>query len=110
MTKSQLEVLEHVKGKSFPFYVFVSGGAGVGKSLLTKAIVAYLQLFTSKTLNTNPVVVCAPTGTAANNINGETLHSLLKIPVHTFVHYSSISLLFETTSKKISKCTYNHLG
>lgn len=78
MTKSQLEVLEHVKlkfeGKSFPFYVFVSGGAGVGKSFLTKAIVAYLQLFTSKTLNTNPVVVCAPTGTAANNINGETLH------------------------------------
>lgn len=46
MTKSQLEVLEHVKlkyeGKSFPFYVFVSGGAGVGKSFLTKAIVAYL--------------------------------------------------------------------
>lgn len=95
MTKSQLEVLEHVKlkfeGKSFPFYVFVSGGAGVGKSFLTKAIVAYLQLFTSKTLNTNPVVVCAPTGTADNNINGETLHSLLKIPVHKFVHYSSVS-------------------
>lgn len=46
MTESQLEVLEHVKltfeGKSFPFYVFVSGGAGVGKSFLTKAIVAYL--------------------------------------------------------------------
>lgn len=58
---------------------------------MTKAIVAYLQLFTSKTLNTNPVVVCAPTGTAANNINGETLHSLIKIPVHKFVHYSSVS-------------------
>lgn len=107
--------MEHVKlkfeGKSFPFYVFVSGGAGVGKSFLTKAIVAYLQLFTSKTLNTNSVVVCVPTGTAANNINGETLHSLLTIPIHKFVHYSSVSsLLFETTSKKISKCTYNHLG
>jgi hypothetical protein len=95
MTQSQLEVLEYVKqkfeSKTFPFHVFISGGAGVGKSFLTKVIVAFLQLFTSKTFNTNPVVVCAPTGTAANNINGGTLHSLLKIPVNKFLHYSSVS-------------------
>lgn len=40
-------------------------------------IVAYLQLFTSVQVVLSPVVVCAPTGTAA----GATIHSLLRIPL-----------------------------
>ena len=36
MSSSQLEVLNYVKSKfeqkEFPFYVFISGGAGVGKT------------------------------------------------------------------------------
>ena len=65
--------------KNLPLYVFITDGAGVGKTFTTKTIVAYLQLFCAKVLNSNPVIVCAPTGTAANNINGQTLHSTLKI-------------------------------
>ena len=34
-----------------------------------------------------PVKVCAPTGTAARNIKGRTIHSLLKIPVTRYNNY-----------------------
>lgn len=68
LTLSQSKVLKFLKlkfqNKEFPFYMFISGGAGVGKTFLTKVIVAYLQLFCSKVSNSNPVLVCAPTGTA----------------------------------------------
>lgn len=37
--------------------------------------------------------MCAPTGTAANNINGRTLHSIFKIPIGPFLQYSSLSSL-----------------
>ena len=89
MSKSQMEALKYVKFKfensQLPFHVFITGGAGVGKTFITKAIIAYLQLFCAKITNSNPVIVCAPTGTAANNINGKTLHSVLKIPATDFL-------------------------
>lgn len=95
LTLSQSKVLKFLKlkfqNKEFPFYMFISGGAGVGKTFLTKVIVAYLQLFCSKVSNSNPVLVCAPTGTAANNINGGTIHSMLKIPVCKYLQYNCLS-------------------
>ena len=97
MTPSQERVLNYIhrkfKEKSVPFHLFVSGGAGVGKTFTSKIIIAYLQLFCSQLLSSNPVIVCAPTGTAANNINGRTLHSIFKIPIGPFLQYSSLSSL-----------------
>lgn len=52
--------------------VFMTGRAGSGKSTLLKTILA-----TSK----KRIIVTAPTGIAAKNVGGVTLHSLFKIPL-----------------------------
>lgn len=67
------------------FHYFITGGAGTGKSFVVNMIVAYLQLFTSHQPGCSPVVVYAPTGTAARNIRGSTIHNLLKIPVNKYL-------------------------
>ena len=95
LTPSQLKALYFVKSKyehkELPFHLFLTGGAGVGKTFTTKVIIAYLQLFCAKVLNSNTVVVCAPTGTAASNINGRTIHSLFRIPVAEYLNYAGLS-------------------
>ena len=52
--------------------IFLSGEAGTGKSFV-------LQEFLAKT-NRN-TVVCAPTGIAAINVGGTTLHRVFKVPM-----------------------------
>ena len=51
--------------------LFVTGRAGTGKSTLLRAIVRALD---------DQVVVGAPTGIAAFNVGGQTLHSLFRLP------------------------------
>ncbi len=53
-------------------HVFVTGRAGTGKSTLLN----HLAWHTSKQL-----VVCAPTGVAALNVGGQTIHSLFRLPI-----------------------------
>ena len=74
-----------IKTSDEPFFCFLSGGAGVGKSHVTKAL--YLQA-ALKYYNTRAgddfhqvkVLMLAPTGKAAYNIKGNTIHSALAIP------------------------------
>uniref|UniRef100_A0A914WZ63 ATP-dependent DNA helicase n=1 Tax=Plectus sambesii TaxID=2011161 RepID=A0A914WZ63_9BILA len=62
-----------------PIFHFISGLAGTGKSYLIECIADKLtQLFP----DCCRVVIGAPTGVAAFNVNGETLHRLFKLPVH----------------------------
>ena len=75
-------VLALKEGKPIePYHVFLSGPAGVGKSHVIKLIhsdtLKFLEL--SGTLRPDDVIVLltAPTGVAAFNINGMTLHSAL---------------------------------
>ena len=53
-------------------HVFVTGRAGTGKSTLLQ----HLSYRTSK-----QIAVCAPTGVAALNVEGQTIHSLLRLPI-----------------------------
>jgi ATP-dependent exoDNAse (exonuclease V) alpha subunit len=53
-------------------HIFVTGRAGTGKSTLLE----YLSWNTAKQL-----VVCAPTGVAALNVAGQTIHSLFRLPI-----------------------------
>lgn len=76
-------ILNTTKTNDEPYYVFLSGGAGVGKSHVLKVIYqALLRYF--DTAGENPdeikVVIGAPTGKAAYNIKGNTLHSIFHIP------------------------------
>ena len=58
----------------------VSGGAGTGKSYLIKAILQKAQELSG---HRNLVKIVSPTGSAASHFpDGQTIHSLLKIPAH----------------------------
>ncbi|KAF5827585.1 P-loop containing nucleoside triphosphate hydrolase protein [Dunaliella salina] len=63
-----------------PLCIFVTGGAGTGKSFLI-ALLYELLLRAHQGVVTQPVRLAAPTGVAASNIGGSTLHSLLNLPV-----------------------------
>uniref|UniRef100_A0AAZ1XPI0 ATP-dependent DNA helicase n=1 Tax=Oreochromis aureus TaxID=47969 RepID=A0AAZ1XPI0_OREAU len=71
-----------------PFFLYVNGGAGTGKSHLIKCIhseaskiLSRLPANAEEADISNPTVLLTSfTGTAAFSINGSTLHSLLKLP------------------------------
>ena len=53
-------------------HIFVTGRAGTGKS----TVLNHLAWNTSK-----QIAVCAPTGVAALNVDGQTIHSLFRLPI-----------------------------
>ena len=68
---------------SKPFQMFLSGGAGIGKSFLIKAITEYLKgvlRYPNQNLDQPPVLVTASTGKAGTGINDITLHSAFHLP------------------------------
>lgn len=71
--------------------VFITGGAGTGKSYLLRAIVYFLM---SAGKN---VVVCAPTGIAAANVGGMT--------IHTTFNFNSSALIQPKRKKPIQRVT-----
>ena len=88
LNKEQKEFFYHIlhliKTSESPFYCFVSGGAGVGKSHLTKSLYqAALKYYNSRAgddFHQVKILMLAPTGKAAFNINGNTIHNALSIP------------------------------
>lgn len=68
--------------------VFVTGKAGTGKSVL-------LQYFKYK--SSKQMVIVAPTGVAALNVGGQTIHSLFKIPPQ-FIEKDSLRVNYKTAS------------
>ena len=78
--KNDLEIPE-------PFYIFLSGGGGVGKSHTVHVINEYLKRhlkFKDQRQEQPSVQVCASTGVAAVKIGGTTLHSGYNIPCRQF--------------------------
>ncbi len=69
LSPEQLAVYERIEHTRE--HIFVTGRAGTGKS----TILNHLSYNTSKIL-----AVCAPTGVAALNVGGQTIHSLLRLP------------------------------
>ncbi|XP_035667118.1 uncharacterized protein LOC118409861 [Branchiostoma floridae] len=87
--------LKVVQGKRpDPFHIFLTGGAGTGKSHITKCI-AYMASRILQPTQENPdkvaVLITAPTGTAAFNIGGTTLH-------HAF-HLARVSVKYQPLSE-----------
>lgn len=69
LSSEQLSVYEKIEHTRE--HIFVTGRAGTGKS----TILNHLSYNTSKI-----IAVCAPTGVAALNVGGQTIHSLLRLP------------------------------
>ena len=65
--------------------LFITGKAGTGKSTLLKEFVKYCE---SKDIN---CVVVAPTGIAAINVNGTTIHSMFQIDIHNPTHLKKLN-------------------
>ncbi|XP_050339187.1 uncharacterized protein LOC126765663 [Bactrocera neohumeralis] len=84
--RTYLTHLMHQIKTSRPFYEFIGGGAGVGKSRLISAIYQALNHRFNSTPGSIPsslkVLLCAPTGKAAFGIGGLTLHSIFSLPVN----------------------------
>ena len=88
-------VLHSVKTKNDPLRLFLSGGAGVGKSTVTNALYEALTRYLNSTAGENPddikVVKTGLTGKAEYNIQ-EGIHyicilSYLSIKVFSIVHW-----------------------
>ncbi|MFD4422224.1 ATP-dependent RecD-like DNA helicase [Agromyces sp. NPDC058484] len=70
LTREQAAVFQAIEGTRE--HVFVTGRAGTGKSTLLN----HLNWHTQK-----QIVICAPTGVAALNVGGQTIHSLFRLPI-----------------------------
>ena len=100
LNSKQRDFLMHVvsafklEGYHLPMYHFVSGGAGVGKRRLIKAIFQALsRLFRQKRGSHEDIeiLLVAPTGCAAHNIGGMTAHSAFSLPVNQLTEDVAIS-------------------
>ncbi len=85
LSKSQSDALKHISDmatKQEPFFTFISGGAGTGKSFLAQVLITYLEMNHASVPGLRVTRTCTPTGTAATQIPGaQTIHSLLRIPL-----------------------------
>ncbi|XP_052095177.1 uncharacterized protein LOC127730440 [Mytilus californianus] len=87
LNKKQWEFFQHVvtwvKTKHEPFYTFLTGGAGCGKSVVVRAIFQALHRHLCSIEGEDPddirILLCAPTGKAAYNTNGLTIHNAFQI-------------------------------
>lgn len=101
LTQDQRRVMNLVQ-QSFnehntPFRYFITGGAGVGKSFLVECLIDWIRSCTAPFGGVDPILVCAPTGVSAFNINGRTLHSVFHLPVA----HSHQQLLFQEIPSKL---------
>ena len=89
LSKEQEEIIQEIENSSNNF--FITGKAGTGKSTLLQGL---------KQLTIKKFIVAAPTGVAAMNVGGQTIHSLFKLPIK----------LIDPSEIKINKSTIKLLA
>ena len=95
------DTMHQLKTSDKPLYRFLSGGAGCGKTHVSKALyqmtVKYHNSIPGKDFSANPVLLMAPTGKAAYHIRGSTIHNAMKIAANqNLVHRSLPSSTLNT--------------
>ncbi len=82
-----------LKGEKVSQMLFnIDGTAGCGKTYLISVICQELRRIANEHNKTDPIRVLAPSGVAALNIRGRTLHSALGLPLHGFAPMSGSRL------------------
>lgn len=89
--KQQLFLNAILEGKN----VSLSGKAGTGKSFIVKEVMRILNEQKKK------VVALAPTGVAANNINGQTIHSFFSLNPYGVMNFETTNFLKSQKKKLI---------
>ena len=91
LNKKQSEILihimQHLLNVDDKMYIFIEGGAGVGKTQVANALNASINRTFRKCHNEDPsgnyTMVLAPTGVAAYHVSGNTLHSGLHLNINS---------------------------
>ncbi len=84
LSKNQQLFLDHaLKGDN----IFLTGKAGTGKTFVVKQVMAALRAENKK------VVANAPTGVAANNVGGQTIHSMFSINPYGVASFQTCNFL-----------------
>ena len=92
LDKQGLQALSLIeKGRN----LFITGKAGTGKTTLLKEVVRQLKE------KNRLVAVTAPTGVAAHNAEGVTLHSLLRLPLSPYLPGIRIPKLYSLKDEEI---------
>jgi len=73
-----LKLPKHERKNFRPLRMTIVGCAGTGKSVLINTVVGYIRKIFQ---NNNSVIVAAPTGAAAHNVGGQTIHREFKIGI-----------------------------
>jgi ATP-dependent exoDNAse (exonuclease V) alpha subunit len=79
--------------------IFLSGKAGTGKSFVVKEAIKILKKHSSG-------IVVAPTGIAANNIGGATIHSTFSLTAFGVINYRNCSFLKSEKRDVLKKAKY----
>jgi len=87
-----------------PLRINIDGTAGTGKSFLISAITKTLNSFAAERGLGSPIIRVAPTGIAAFNINGSTLHETFSIPTKCFSKLNNAQEL--QLQKRLKDCKY----
>ena len=77
--------------------IYLSGKAGTGKSYITKAVIEALIKAGKK------IIAVAPTGVAANNIGGATIHSTFGIAPYGICNFDSVNKLRSEKRRLLKK-------
>jgi len=88
-------ILKWIKSDKELLHLFITGGAGVGKSVLVNAVYQALHRYLCSVEGQDPenvrIVICAPTGKAAYNVHGMTIHRAFHILPNRGMKYSSLT-------------------
>jgi hypothetical protein len=109
LNKEQREIFDHilnaVKTSREQQCIFVTGGAGVGKTFfihtLYQALLKFYDHLPGADFNTMKVLLTAPTGKAAYNIRGNTIHSTLALSGRGGPHVKDLT--FDTLARLRNK-------
>ena len=89
--------------------IFITGGAGVGKSVLMRDLHEGFTRYYARLRGSTPdrikVLRMAPTGSAAFNIGGETINRGLKVPINTKCVTLCTEKLIQYNDSRIWRCS-----